>query len=82
LIIAILLLEFIQSGPVRTRGLQLQLKAERGKEIGDFCEAQLSGTSVFERVERCPTYAGLARERGLAQLELLAVLGYLCPYGD
>jgi hypothetical protein len=82
LIIAILLLEFVQCGPVRTRGLQLQLKAESGKELGEFCEAQLSGTSVFERVERSPTYASLARERGLAQLELLAMLGYLGPYGD
>jgi len=76
------LLEFVQSGPVRIRGLELQFKAERGKELGDFCEAQLSGTSVFERVERSPTDAGVARERGLGKLELLAMLGYLSPYGD
>jgi hypothetical protein len=82
LIIAILLLEFVQCGPVRARGLQLQLKTERGKELGEFCKAQLSGTSVFEGIERSPTYAGVARERGLAKLELLAMLGYLDPYGD
>jgi hypothetical protein len=82
LIIAILLLEFVQCGPVRARGLQFQFKAERGKQLGEFCKAQLAGTSVFESIERSPTYAGLARERGLAELELLAMLGYLGPYGD
>jgi hypothetical protein len=67
---------------VRTRGLQLQFEAEHGKQLGEFCEAQLSGTSVFEGIERCPTDAGLARERGLAKLELLAMLGDLGTYGD
>jgi hypothetical protein len=82
LIIAILLLEFVQRGPVRPRGLQLQFKAERSKKLAEFSEAQLAGTSVFERVERGPTDASLARERGLAKLELLAMLGYLSPNGD
>jgi len=76
------LLEFVQSGPVRARSLELQLKAERGKQLAEFSEAQFAGTSVFEGVERSPTDAGLARERGLAKLELLAMLGYLAPYGD
>jgi len=67
---------------MRAGGLQLQLKAERGKQLGELCEAHFSGTSVFEGIERSPTYAGLARERGLAKLELLAMLGYLGPYGD
>jgi len=82
LIIAILLQEFVQCGPVRSRGLQLQLKAERGKQLGEFCESQLSGTTVFEGIERSPTYAGLACELGLGKLKLLATLGYLSPYGD
>jgi len=82
LIITILLQEFVQSGPVRARGLQLQLKAERGKQLDEFSEAQLAGASVFEGIERSPTYAGFARERGLAKLELLAMLGYLDPYRD
>jgi hypothetical protein len=47
LIIAILLLEFVQCGPARTRGLQLQFKAERGKQLAEFSEAQLAGASVF-----------------------------------
>jgi hypothetical protein len=82
LIIAILLLEFVQSRPVRARGLELQFKAERGKQLAEFSEAQLAGTSVFESIERSPTDAGLTRERGLGKLELLAMLGYLSPYGD
>ncbi len=59
-----------------------QLEAERGKQFGEFCEAQLSGASVFERIERSPTDARLARERGLAKLELLTVLGDTETYGD
>jgi hypothetical protein len=82
LIIAILLLEFVQSGPVRIRGLELQFKAERSKQLAEFCEAQLSGTSVFESIERSSTGAGVAGERSLAELELLAMLGYLGPYGE
>jgi hypothetical protein len=82
LIIAILLQEFVQSGPVRARGLKVQLKAEHGKQLGEFREAQLSGTSVFERFERSPADAGLASERDLAKLELLAALGDLGAYGD
>jgi hypothetical protein len=82
LIIAILLLEFVQSGPVRIRSLQLQFKAERSKKLAEFSETQLAATSVFEGIERSPTDPGLARERGLAQLELLAMLGYLGPNGD
>jgi hypothetical protein len=82
LIIVILLQEFVQSGAVRSRGLELQFKAERGKQLDEFSEAQLAGTSVFESIERSPTYSGLARERGLAKLELLAMLGYLGAYGD
>jgi hypothetical protein len=82
LIIAILLLEFVQCGPVRARGLQLQFKAERGKQLDKFRETQFAGTSVFEGIERSPTYASLAREGGLVKLELLAVLSYLDPDGD
>jgi hypothetical protein len=82
LIIAILLQEFVQGGPVRARVLEFQLKTESGKQLGELCEAQLSGTSVFERIESSPTDAGLARERGLAQLELLAALGDMGAYGD
>jgi hypothetical protein len=82
LIIAILLLEFVQSGPVRAGALEFQLKADSGKELGKFGEAQLADTSVFEGVERSPTDASLACELGLAQLELLAMLGYLGPYRD
>jgi hypothetical protein len=82
LIVLILLLEFVQSRPVRTRGLELQLKAKRSKQLAEFSEAQLAGTSVFEGIERSPTDSGLARERGLAKLELLALLGYLGAYGE
>jgi hypothetical protein len=82
LIIAILLLEFVQSGPVRACRLQLQFEAEHGKQFREFCEAQLSGTSVLEGIERSPTDARLARERGLAKFELLAMLGYVAAYGD
>jgi hypothetical protein len=39
LVIAILLLEFVQSRPVRARGLELQFKAERGKQLAEFSEA-------------------------------------------
>jgi hypothetical protein len=62
--------------------LELQFKAERRKQLAEFSEAQLAGTSVFEGIERSPTYSGLGRERGLAKLELLAMLGYLGAYGD
>jgi hypothetical protein len=82
LVIAILLLEFVQSRPVRARGLELQFKAERGKQLDEFSEAQLAGTSVFESIERSPAYASLARELGLAKLLLLALLGHLGPYRD
>jgi hypothetical protein len=82
LIIAILFQEFVQSGPVRACGLQVQFKAERGKQLGEFCEADLSGTAVFERIERSPTDARLARKCGLAKLELFSILGNVGAYGD
>jgi len=77
LIIAILFEEFVQSGPVRARGLQVQLKAERGKQFGDFCEAQLSGTSVFERIESGTADSSFAGKRGLAKPKPPAALGDL-----
>jgi hypothetical protein len=82
LIIAILLLEFVQSGPIRTGVLKFQLKVDSGEEPGKFCESQLAGTSIFEGIECSPTDAGLARQLGLAELELLAMFGYLSPYRD
>jgi hypothetical protein len=82
LIIAILLQELVQSGPIRAGVLEFQLEAESGKELGEFSEAQLAATSVFEGVERSPADAGLVREPGLAKLQLLAMLGYLSSYGD
>jgi hypothetical protein len=82
LIIAILLEEFVQGGPVRACCLQIQLEADCGKQLGEFCETQLSGTSIFEGIDRSPANPRLAREHGLAELELLALLGYSATYGD
>jgi hypothetical protein len=82
LIIAILLPEFVQSGPVRARGLEIHLKPERGKQLSEFSEAQLAGPSVLESIERRPTYASLTHQLGLAKLELLAMFGDLGPKRD
>jgi hypothetical protein len=74
--------QFVEGGALRARSLEFQLKPKRAKQLGDFGKAQFPGASVFQRVERSPADAGLARKRSLAEFERFAPLGDLAADGD
>lgn len=80
LIIAILLKELVQGGALRVRRCELQLKAQRGKELRDFRKAKFRSATVFERIEGGTTDPRLLRKRSLGKLQGLAPPGDALAY--
>ena len=74
--------QFVEGRALRAGRLERQLQAKRRKQPGNLGKAQLSGASVFQRVQRGAADARLAREFGLTQFERLAALGDLAANGD
>jgi hypothetical protein len=80
LIIAVLLEQFVERRTLRADGLELQLKAESGEELGELRVAQLASAAVFQSLKRGAADTGFACELNLAKVLLFSVLGDLLPY--